>query len=138
VPAPVAGALGTGRDQLTLATDGTAYAWYADSDQPDRSVAYWSPSAGLVRVTGAVPAGGEAVPLYVVGPYVVIGSGRNDQKSDTFATVIDSRSGAHTYLSQWVGGANGGTIGVGFGGTVKSLPSSAGVVRVDALPPLSC
>jgi hypothetical protein len=140
LPVPVAGALGTGRDQLTLASDGIAYAWYADSDRADRSVAYWSPSAGLVRVTGAVPSGDQhqPAPLFVVGPYVVIGSGRNDQKYDTFATVIDARSGAHTYLAQSVGGANGGTIGVGFGGTGKTLPSSAGVVRVDALPPLSC
>ena len=65
-------------------------------------------------------------------------AGRDDQKYDTYATVIDTRSGALTYLRSSVGGANGGTIAVGIGATVKELPTSTGVVRVDALPPLSC
>ena len=33
LPPPVAGALGTGQDQMTLATDGTAYAWFTGADQ---------------------------------------------------------------------------------------------------------
>ena len=39
---------------------------------------------------------------------------------DTFATVIDTRSGALTYLRPSVGGADGGTIAVGMGATMKS------------------
>ena len=140
LPPPVAGAVGTGKDQMTLATDGNAYAWATGVDQREAGIAYWSPNSGLVRITGNITGGGkhQLTPLYVVGPYVVIDRGRNDDKYDTFATVVDTRSGARTYLRQSVGGANGGTIGVGYGGTVKNIPSSAGVVRIDALPPLSC
>ena len=140
LPPPVAGALGTGRDQLTLATDGTAYAWFTGTEQGDVGVAYWSPTSGPVHIIGKFPPVGKYMPtpLYVVGPYVVIDRGRLDNKYDTFGTVIDTRSGALAYLRQSVGGANGGSIGVGYGGTVKQLPSSAGVVRVDSLPPLSC
>ena len=140
LPPPVAGAVGTGRDQLTLATDGNAYAWLTGSDPGESSLWYWSPKSGHVRITGNMPAPWKfrPVPLYVVGPYVVIGEGRRGNGNDTFATVVDTRSGALTYLRQWVGGANGGTIGVGFGGTLNQPPSSAGVVRVDALSPLSC
>ena len=140
LPPQVAGVLGTGRDQFTLATDGNAYAWATGGDQGEPGLAYWAPSSGLVRVTGNIPPAGksEPLPLNVVGPYVVIDRGRNDQKNDTFATVIDTRSGALTYLRPSVGGAKGGTIAVGIGATLKELPTSAGVVRVDALPPLSC
>lgn len=140
LPPPVAGAVGTGRDQLTLATDGNAYAWLTGSDRGESGLSYWSPKSGHVRITGGMPPPWkfQPVPLYVVGSYVVIGEGRRDNRNDTFATVVDIRSGAITYLRQSVGGANGGTIGVGFGGTLTQLPSSAGVVRVDALSPLSC
>ncbi len=140
LPPEVAGAVGTGRDQFTLATDGNAYAWSTGSDQGDPGLAYWSPNSGLVRVTGDIPPAGkfEPLPLNVVGPYVVIDAGREDQKYDTYATVIDTRSGALTYLRSSVGGANGGTIAVGIGATMKELPTRTGVVSVDALPPLSC
>ncbi len=140
LPPPVAGALGAGRDQMTLATDGTAYAWATGVEQREAGIAYWSPNSGLVRITGKFAGGGkyQPAPLYVVGPYVVIDRGRQDDRYDTFATVVDTRSGALTYLRQSVGGANGGTVGVGYGGTLKKLPTNVGVVRVDALPPLSC
>jgi hypothetical protein len=140
LPPPVAGALGTGRDQLTLATDGTAYAWFTESDQGQPGLAYWSPITGLVRITGMIPQAGkfQPTPLYVVGPFAVIDRGRQDDAHDTSATVVDTRSGALTYLRPTVGGANGGTIAVGIGATLKSLPTSAGVLRADALPPLSC
>ncbi len=140
LPPPVAGAVGTGRDQLTLTTDGNAYAWFTATDRGESGLSYWSPKSGHVRITGNMPPPWkfQPVPLYVVGPYVVIGEGRRDNRNDTYATVVDTRSGALTYLRQWVGGANGGTIGVGFGGTLKQLPTSAGPARVDALRPLSC
>src|SRR3954470_10010015 len=140
LPPAVAGAVGTGREQLTLATDGNAYAWSTGTDRGEPALAYWSPDSGLVHVTGNVPAGGkfDASPLFVVGPYVVLDKGRPGDDVDTSATVIDTRSGALTYLRPSVGGADGGTIAVGLGATMKQPPSSAGVLRVDALPPLTC
>jgi hypothetical protein len=138
LPPEVAGAIGTGRDQFTLTTDGNAYAWLTGSGQADPGLAYWSPNAGLVSVTGKIPSGlKSAAPLHVVGPYVVIGRGRTDTP-ETAATVIDTRSGALTYLRPSVGGADGGTIAVGLGATGKGPPTNTGVVRVDTLPPLSC
>ena len=74
----------------------------------------------------------------MVGSYVVLDRGRTDNTSDTAATVVDTRSGALTYLRPSVGGANGGTIAVGLGATGKQPPTNTGVVRVDALPPLTC
>lgn len=140
LPPPVAGALGTGRDQLTLATDGNAYAWLTAPDRDESALWYWSPKAGHVRITGNLPPPWkfQPVPLYVVGPYVVIGAGRGNGTNDTFATVVDIRSGALTYLGQSVGGANGGTIGVGFAGTQTQPPTEAGLTRADALSPLAC
>ena len=140
LPPAVAGAVGTGRDQITLATDGNAYAWATGSDQGETGLAYWSPNSDLVRITGNMPQAGkfQALPLHVVGPYVVIDRGRPGDNLDTFATVIDTRSGALTYLRPSVGGADGGTIAVGMGATTKEPPTSAGVLRVDALPPLTC
>ena len=138
LPAPVAAAVGAGQDQVTLVTDGTAYAWATGVDQGGTGVAWWSPNSGLVRVTDNLPPANHQEPLYVVGPYVVLDRGRMDGKYDTYATVVDTRSGAVTYLRESVGGAGGGTIAVGFGGTLKRLPSSAGILRTDALPPLSC
>ena len=140
LPPAVAGAIGIGRDQMTLATDGNAYAWSAGSDQGAPGLAYWSPNSGLVRITGNLPQAGkfQALPLSVVGPYVVIDRGRPGDNYDTFATVVDTRSGALTYLRPSVGGADGGTIAVGMGATMKAPPTSVGVLRVDALPPLTC
>jgi hypothetical protein len=51
LPAPVAAAVGAGQDQVTLVTDGTAYAWATGVDQGGIGVAWWSPNSGLVRVT---------------------------------------------------------------------------------------
>ncbi len=140
LPPAVAGAVGAGRDQMTLATDGNAYAWSTGNDQGEPGLAYWSPSSGLVRITGNVPQAGkfQALPLFVVGPYVVIDRGRPGDNYDTFATLVDTRSGALAYLGPSVGGADGGTIAVGMGATMKKPPTSAGVLRVDDLPPLNC
>ncbi len=139
LPPPVAGAVGTGRDQMTLVTDGTAYAWITETERGGTGIAWWSPNSGLVRITGGVPVEANQLPqVYVVGPYVILGRGRADQKHDTFATVVDTRSGAITYLRNPVGDADGETIAVGLGGNLKSLPTSTGVVRSGALPPLSC
>jgi hypothetical protein len=139
LPPEVAGAIGTGRDQFTLTTDGNAYAWLTGSAQGDPGLAYWSPNAGLVSVTGEIPSGKKsAAELHVVGPYVVIDRGRIDNTPETAATVVDTRSGALTYLRPSVGGADGGTIAVGLGATGKEPPTNTGVVRVDTLPPLSC
>jgi hypothetical protein len=140
LPPPVAGALGTGRDQFTLATDGNVYAWATGTSGAQPALAYWSPKSGLVRITGRVPRGGaqEPLPLQVVGPYIVVDKGRDDGSYDTSAAVVDTRSGALTYLRPSVGGANGGSVAVGLGATGKEPPTSTGVLRVDALPPLTC
>jgi hypothetical protein len=130
IPPPVAEALGTSRDRLTLATDGTAYAWLTGVDQGGTGVAWWSPQTGLVRVTGeAVSVKKWLPPVYVAGPYVLTGKGR--QGSDTGETVVDTRSGAVTYLRDYITGADGGTIAF-------HLRQSPGVVRSDALQPLAC
>jgi hypothetical protein len=140
LPPAVAGALGTGRDQFTLATDGNVYAWATGTTEGEHGLAYWSPKAGLVRITGKLPAGGknEPLPLQVVGSYVVIERGRDDGRSDTSAAIVDTRSGAVTYLRPSVGGANGGSVALGLGAAAKEPPTSAGVIRIDALPPLTC
>jgi hypothetical protein len=140
LPPPVAGALGTGRDQFTLATDGNVYAWATGAGEAEHGLAYWSPKSGLVRITGTVPQPGvrEPLPLQVVGPYVVVDKGRDDGRDGTSATVVDIRSGALAYLRPSVGGANGGSVAVGLGATGKEPPASTGVLRVDALPPLTC
>jgi hypothetical protein len=140
LPPPVAGALGTGRDQFTLATDGNVFAWATGSSGGEPGLAYWSPKSGLVRITGKVPRSGaqESLPLQVVGPYVVVDKGRDDGSDGTSATVVDTRSGALAYLRPSVGGANGGSVAMGLGATTKEPPTSTGVLRVDALPPLTC
>ncbi len=130
MPPPVADAVGVGRDRMTLATDGTAYAWLTGVDQGGTGMAWWTPASGLVRVTGEfVSVKTWLPPVYVVGPYVVIGKGRG--QSDAGATVVDTRSGAVTYLRDYISGAGGGTIALQLG----SMP---GVVGADALQPLTC
>jgi hypothetical protein len=102
-----------------------------------------------VRVTGEVT--GEVVPLppnttvlppvHVVGPYVVVGNGRDGDttEQDTVATVVDTRSGAVTFLRNVVAGADGGTIAMRLpANNGKGGASTLGLVRSDALPPLSC
>lgn len=139
LPPDVAGAVGTGRDQFTLTTDGNAFAWATGSVEGEPGLAYWSPNSGLVYINGTMPAAGRSLtPLHVVGPYVVIDGGRTDNASDSSATIVDTRSGALTYLRPSVGGADGGTIAVGLGAPLKGLPVSAGLVRVNNLPPLTC
>jgi len=148
LPTPVADALGTGQDRLTLATDGTAYAWITGFDQGGTGVGWWSPQSGLVRVGGEVT--GEVVPLppettvlpplHVVGPYVVVGNGRDGDTPEqhTVATVVDTRSGAVTFLRNVVAGADGGTMAMRLANPRKAGASAVGVVRSDALSPLSC
>jgi hypothetical protein len=142
LPGPVAAAVGTGQDAATLATDGTAYAWITGTDQGGTGVAWWSQATGLVRVTGKVVAVDKWLPpVYVVGPYVLIEKGRPDQRTqqNSFATVVDTRSGAVTYLPYFVAGGGGGTMAIGMGDNVgRNGPSAVGVVRADALPPLAC
>jgi len=102
---------------VILATDGTAYAWAIGLDQGGTGIAWWSPGSGVVRV---------------------IAKGRpSDTSFQTGTTVVDTRSGAATYLRELVAHADGGTIALNLRGPGKS-ESIAGVVRVDALPPLSC
>lgn len=138
LPPMVAGAVGTGRDQFTLVTDGNSYAWATAAQQGGPAISYWSPNVGLVRITGKLPtaADTELLPLFVVGPYVVVAKGRDDR--DTSAAVIDARSGALVYLRPSVGGADGGTIAIAIRDAQKSPPTTAGVLRVDTLPPLTC
>jgi hypothetical protein len=80
----------------------------------------------------------EVLPLQVVGPYVVVDKGRDDGRDGTSAAVVDTRSGAVAYLRPSVGGANGGSVAMGLGATGKQPPTSTGVLRVEALPPLTC
>jgi hypothetical protein len=139
---PVAAAVGTGQDAATLATDGTAYAWITGTDQGGTGVAWWSQATGMVRVTGKVVAVDKWLPpVHVVGPYVLIEKGRPDEgtQQNTFATVVDTRSGAVAYLPYFVAGGGGGTIAIGMGDNLgRTGPSAVGVVRTDALPPLAC
>ncbi|MBE1550664.1 hypothetical protein GGC64_004704 [Mycobacterium sp. OAS707] len=139
LPTPVADAVGTGPDRLSLTTDGNAYAWFTGVDHGVSGVAWWSPESGLVRVTGDAVGGWDGIrPIWVMGPYVVSGIGR--QETDTWTTVIDTRSGAVVNLGPWAVGADGGTIALsaqhGPGG--KAAPTSAVVLRADQLPPLTC
>jgi hypothetical protein len=147
LPPSVADALGKARDQVTLATDGTAYAWVTGLDQGGTGVAWWSPGSGLVRVTGesmrprtGPASGSDWVPaVYVVGPYVFIDVGRpSDTTGQTNTTVVDTRTGAVTYLHQSVAGADGGTIAMQLEAGAGKRAEISGVIRSSALPPLSC
>lgn len=147
LPPPVADALGTSRDQVTVATDGTAYAWMIGLDQGGTGIAWWSPGLGLVRVTGESmrphtwPASGSewVPPVYVIGPYVIIGTGRaGDTAGQTNTTVVDTRTGAMTYLHESVAGADGGTIAMRLKAGSRNVAEISGVVRSSALPQLSC
>jgi hypothetical protein len=147
LPPPVADALGKARDRVTVATDGTAYAWVTGLDQGGTGVAWWSPGSGLVRVTGESmrPRTGPAsvsdwVPaVYVVGPYVIVDTGRpSDTTGQTNTTVVDIRTGAVTYLPESVAGADGGTIATHLRPGASKRAEIPGVVRSSALPPLSC
>ena len=148
LPTAVADALGTGNDRVSLATDGTAYAWLTGLDDGATGVAWWSPDSGLVRITGdVVDVTDWLPPTYVVGPYAVIDKGRQvvTPDEDSFATVVDARSGAVTGLPQrivgmsdHIAGADGGSIALQLSVPGNKAESIAGVVRSDALPPLSC
>jgi hypothetical protein len=72
--------------------------------------------------------------VHVVGPYVVIERGRQD--TDTRTTVVDTRSGAVTYLNDSVADADGGTIAFDLGpGKLATVP---GVLRSEKLEPQTC
>jgi hypothetical protein len=139
LPTPVADAVGTGPDRWSVTTDGTAYAWLTGVDHGATGVAWWSPQSGLVRIAGDIVKVKDWLPpVSVVGPYVVIGEGRNGSQAS--ATVVDARSGAVTSVDPWVVDADGGTIGLSiqYGANGKSAPSYPVVLRVDQLPPLAC
>jgi hypothetical protein len=130
LPKPVADAVGPGPDRLSLATDGNTYAWLTGVDHGVTGVAWWSPQSGLVRVVGDGVIGWDGIrPLWVVGPYVVSGIGR--QETHTSTTVVDTRSGAVVNLEPWAVGADGGTIAL-------SAQHGPVVLRTDQLPPLTC
>jgi hypothetical protein len=146
LPAPVADA-STGPDRVSLTTDGTAYAWITGVDRGGSGVAWWSPAGGLVRIAGDfLGLAGAVPPVFVVGPYVFIGKGRGGIAGpDTYATVVDTRSGAVTYApvrakvrTDLLAGADGATIAL----LLRAAPGKggylAGVVRSDALPPVFC
>jgi hypothetical protein len=147
LPPPVADALGTARDRVTLATDGTAYAWVIGLDQGGTGIAWWSPGSALVHITGEAmrPRTGPASasewvpPVYVVGSYVIVDVGSpTDTTGQTNTTVVDTRTGAVTYLHESVAGADGGTLALDLDLPASKRHDIAGVVRSDALPPLSC
>jgi len=139
LPTPVVDAVGTGPDRFSLVTDGAAYAWLTGLDQGVTGVAWWSQQSQLVRVTGDIVTVKDWLPgIWMVGPYVVIGQGR--QSTNAQSTVVDTRSGAVTRLDDWVIGADGGTIALavqhGPGG--KEAPYYPVVLRADQLPSLTC
>jgi hypothetical protein len=140
LPTPVVDAVGTGQDRLTLATDGTAYAWVTAVDQGGTGVAWWAPGSGLVRITGDfIRVKNWLPPVYVVGPYVVIGDVRAaDAKHETYTTVVDTRSGAVIYLTDSVAAADGGTIALHLTTGTSKTAEVAGVIRSDALSPPTC
>ena len=57
---------------------------------------------------------------------------------NTFATVVDTRSGAVTELSDPVTGVDGGTIAIWLRGYTDFRSAAPAVVRTDALPALTC
>jgi len=139
LPTEIADAVGTGPDRLSFATDGNAYAWLTGVDRGITGVAWWSPESGLTRVAGDIVGKSDWLPpVWLAGPYVVVDRGH--QGADTHATVVDTRSGAVTYLSDQVTAADGGTIALsvqhGPGG--KFAPTYPVVIRTDQLPPLTC
>lgn len=142
LPPAVAESVGRGQDRVSVATDGTAYAWLTGLDEGGTGVAWWSPDSGLVRVTGEVVAPiTRGVPLVsVAGPYVVIERGpREGSDRDAYTAVVDTRSGAVAYLANLTRGADGGTIAVDVGVVPNKLvPPNLSVVRSDSLPGLAC
>jgi hypothetical protein len=76
-------------------------------------------------------------PVHVVGQYVVLGKGGDGDTPEqaTSATVVDTRSGAVTFLPNVVAGADGGTIAMRLApNPAKGGASTLGVIRSDALP----
>lgn len=131
LPAEIAGAVGTGSELLTLATDGEVYAWLDDVT----GLAWWSPESGLVRVTGGAAGTGARLPdTWVAGPFVVIGAGNT-------ASVVDVRSGAVAGLPAPVVDVDGGTMAMLLprspeGG--KLGPTMPAAIRTDLLSPMMC
>lgn len=142
LPPAVAESVGHGQDRVSVASDGTAYAWLTGLDEGGTGVAWWSPDSGLVRVTGEVVAPIRlSVPaVSVAGPYVVIDRGpREGSARYAYTAVVDTRSGAVTYLANLTRGADGGTIAVDVGVVPNKLvPPNLSVVRSDSLPGLPC
>lgn len=147
LPAPVDEAVGTGRDRVGLATDGTAYAWLTGFDRDAAGVAWWSADQGLVRVQGDIVHMSDfPSPVYVVGPYVFVSQGRGaDHPPESYATVIDTRSGAVTGVPvsgqgmvDHLWGADGGTVALTLWAGTGKGDSKVGLVRSDALPELYC
>ena len=137
LPQPVTDALDGLSDRLSLATDGTAYAWLTGVEQGTTGVAWWSPESGLVRVTGDVVGRSNWLPpVHVVGPYVIIERGRQD--TDTRATIVDTRSGAITYVNDRVVDADGGTIAFDLERGPGKGTTAPGVLRSEKLQPQTC
>jgi hypothetical protein len=140
LPGDVATAPGFAQDRATLAGDGTIFAWITGLAQGGTGIAWWSPDAGLNHVStgrlfGADGTSPDPPPIYVDGPLVAIG-----RRFDSAASILDTRSGAIAELNSSVAGAGGGTIATQSSapGVEPFIPRVTGLVRVDALPPLSC
>jgi hypothetical protein len=137
LPKEISDALGAGPDRLSLVTDGKAYAWLTGVHRGITGVALWSPESGPKRVTGDIVGKSNWLPpVWMAGPYVVIERGH--QGADTSATVVDTRSGAVTYLNDRVAAVDGGTITFAMQPGGKVAPVFPSVVRADELPALSC
>jgi hypothetical protein len=140
LPGEVATAPGFAQDRATLAGDGNNYAWITGLEQGGTGIAWWSPESGMTHVStgklfGADGPTADPPPIYVDGPLVAIG-----RRFDSAASILDTRSGAITGLNGSVAGAGGGTIATQSiaPGVEPFIPRVTGLVRGDALPPLSC
>lgn len=140
LPDDVASSPGIAEDQATLAGDGTNFAWITGLAQGGTGIAWWSPESGVTHVStgklfGADGTSADPPPIYVDGPLVAIG-----RRFDSAASILDTRSGAIAELNDSVAGAGGGTIATQSSapGVAPFIPRVTGLVRADALPPLSC
>ncbi|MEU0495433.1 hypothetical protein [Mycobacterium sp. NPDC006124] len=125
-------AAGVRPDDDTLVSDGVAYAWVTDT-----GVGHWSPDAGVTQVRLEKPWYGLEGELHVAGPYVVL---RRPVHQIGRATVVDGRTGGVVSLDDRVVATGGGSMAVNTRADLEdySSPSTAGVVRIADLPPLTC
>lgn len=131
LPAPLT-AEGVRPDDESLVTDGVAYAWLTET-----GVEHWSPDTGVTRVRLEKPWYGFEYALHVGGPYVFL---NRPVHQIGRTTAVDSRTGGVVSLEDLVAAAGGGSMAVDTRVDLEnhSSPSTAGLVRIADLPPLTC